>query len=69
MNITNDSSSDDKFNFEAISVGNYIRIYPASFRDKMFIHEHFQQNNIQHYIIPNGDAPLKLSLDDSHGTP
>lgn len=49
--FTNVLSSSNKFNFETKLVGNYVRFFSASIRDKLSLHEHFKQNDIQHYLI------------------
>lgn len=59
IDLPNDLSSNDKFNFETKMVHHFIRIFPASFRDKMGIHEYPTENNIHHYLFPDRQAPMK----------
>lgn len=40
VELTNYPSSEDKFDFKAIIVCNYIKIFLASFHDKIFILEY-----------------------------
>lgn len=42
IEFTNYPSSEDKFDFKAIIVCNYIKNFPASFHDKIFILEYLK---------------------------
>lgn len=62
--FTNDLLLGDKFNFESKFAGRYIRIFSASFRNKVTIHEHLKQCNIQHYLILDRQSPIKVVIRD-----
>lgn len=62
IKLTNEMSSNDRCKFEAKIYGNFTRIYPASLRDKMIIHECLKHRKIQHYIIPGREIPLKVVI-------
>lgn len=45
--FTNKFLSTDRFKFETNLIGNFTRVLPETMLDKILLHEHFKQNNIQ----------------------
>lgn len=62
MDFTNYLSSDYKFDLEAKILSNYIKIFLASFRDKISILEYLKQNDIQHYAVSYRQIPIKVVI-------
>lgn len=54
--LSYDLTSGGKYNNETKLVANYIRIFSASFCDKISIHKYTKKINIQHYLR---DIPIK----------
>lgn len=63
IDFNNDMSSGDEFIYESKLVfSRYIRIFPASFRDKVSFHEHRKQSNIQQYLVSDSENLIKVLI-------
>lgn len=64
----NELSSNNKFKFHAKLVGNFIRMSPETMRNKLSLHKHLKQNNVQPYVVPDREIPLKMIISGSPKT-
>lgn len=62
VDFTNKLSWGDKSEFKAKMSRNYVKISPTSLREKFSIWDFLEVNNIQIYVIPDRDIPIKIRI-------